>query len=194
MTDKEHIDKIIANTFTAIKEVFRTNKEQNGAINDSVSRLIFPSKRKGETRISEQELRMVFVEQFNKYVAANRDWNVFYSVETPTMDTYADFSKNPHQDDDGRSGNIDLSIHNVEGKRICLIEFKALNPDKIDYEKDFVKLNNKTENVDLTYFVQIVDNHDSGTYDNIVNKKTINIGKVNYRCLSLSDGKEITEW
>lgn len=43
--------------------------------------------RNGETRISEQELRFIFVEQFNKY-CKNNSWNAYYSVETPTEEKY----------------------------------------------------------------------------------------------------------
>lgn len=72
---KKHIDVIVENTFKTIIEVYRTQKE-NQKIgtnnNSSSSRIIFPLKReskdnKEEFRISEQELRFVFVEEFNKY-------------------------------------------------------------------------------------------------------------------------------
>ena len=75
--------------------------------------------RNGETRISEQELRFIFVEQFNKYCNENNSWNAYYSVETPTEEKYI-FSKKgdencPHKVDGevngGQSAMIDLSIH-----------------------------------------------------------------------------------
>lgn len=76
---KKHIDVIVENTFKTIIEVYRTQKE-NQKIgtnnNSSSSRIIFPLKReskdnKEEFRISEQELRFVFVEEFNKYCSKN---------------------------------------------------------------------------------------------------------------------------
>ena len=71
---KKHIDVIIENTFNTISEVYRTQMENQkiGTYNNKSSRIIFPLKReskdkKEEFRISEQELRFVFVEEFNKY-------------------------------------------------------------------------------------------------------------------------------
>lgn len=70
---KNHIDVIITNTFNTISEVYRTQMENQkiGTYNNNSSRIIFPLKRgskdkKEEFRISEQELRFVFVEEFNK--------------------------------------------------------------------------------------------------------------------------------
>ena len=86
---KKHIDVIIENTFNTISEVYRTQMENQkiGTYNNNSSRIIFPLKReskdkKEEFRISEQELRFVFVEEFNKYCSKN--WDAYYSVETPT--------------------------------------------------------------------------------------------------------------
>ena len=69
---KKHIDVIIENTFNTISEVYRTQMENQkiGTYNNNSSRIIFPLKReskdkKEEFRISEQELRFVFVEEFN---------------------------------------------------------------------------------------------------------------------------------
>ena len=98
MTDKERIEKIIKDTFDVIQKVYHTQREGDGNHKDfceSQSRIIFPKYseqyRDSETRISEQELRFIFVEQFNKYCEANQ-WNAYYSVETPTEEKYV-FSK-----------------------------------------------------------------------------------------------------
>ena len=146
MTDEDHIKKVIKRTFNVIKEVYKSQKEGKEPIGVSDSRIIFPQKRNEETRVSEQELRFIFVEQLNKYLQSQegREWNIYYSVETPTYHAYRGFkSGNPGVadiDENARSGNIDLCIHNKKGKRICLIEFKALNPIAADYSKDFCKL------------------------------------------------------
>ena len=107
-TSKEHIEEIIGKTFKAIQDAYKYQKESYPNLNDAkrekLSRIVFPRKRKEPIRVSEQELRFVFVEQLNKEISEG--WDVYYSVETPTQDTYSGFSKgeSPKQDDDGRSG------------------------------------------------------------------------------------------
>lgn len=162
---KKHVDVIIENTFNTISEVYRTQMENQkiGTYNNNSSRIIFPLKReskdkKEEFRISEQELRFVFVEEFNKYCPKN--WDAYYSVETPTSKRY-DFSnkKNPCKVDysKGQSAMVDFSIFLKEQDkltRVALIEFKALNPDKQSYMKDYVKLLNEDQK--FVYFIMIV--------------------------------------
>lgn len=172
---KEHIENVINNTFAIIKRVYENQKEGDDRSNTrpSGSRIIFPKKRQDEqTRVSEQELRFIFVEQLNKEIL-EKEWDVYYSVETPTKDSYI-FKDNPRRNGDGQSANFDLVIHDSNFKRIALIEFKAKNPDKDDYQKDFVKLSNEEEEGQLRYFLQIVVNADNGTTDNIENKKISN--------------------
>jgi hypothetical protein len=192
MNDQEHIEQIINNTFEVIQQVYKCQQEAHYCIGKSKksSRILFPKKRNGETRISEQELRFVFVEQLNKEIA--NDWNVFYSVETPTNDTYL-FSKTdePRADPNGQSGNFDLVIHDNNFNRIALIEFKANNPIPKEYDKDFCKLNNCKENVKFKYFIQIVKNTDSGTFSNL--HKKIGDNKVIFKCWSLEKEKNITD-
>ena len=189
MTDKERIEKIIKDTFDVIQKVYHTQREGDGTQREgdgnhkdfceSQSRIIFPKYseqyRDSETRISEQELRFIFVEQFNKYCEANQ-WNAYYSVETPTEEKYV-FSKEhikvvPYKADGkektGQSAMIDLSIHNDKFDRIALIEFKALNPEESAFAKDFCKLSN--EPTCLTFFIMIVKSHDNGTITNIHKK------------------------
>ena len=206
---KKHIDVIVENTFKTIIEVYRTQKE-NQKIgtnnNSSSSRIIFPLKReskdnKEEFRISEQELRFVFVEEFNKY--CSKKWDAYYSVETPTSKRY-DFSNkdNPCKVDDsnGQSAMVDFSIFLKEQDkltRVALIEFKALNPDKQSYMKDYVKLLNEDQK--FVYFIMIVKSAKDRTIKSIAEKIKAsydNAGldtekKVEFRCLDLGTGKEI---
>ena len=114
--------------------------------------------------MSEQELRFVFVEQFNKIA---KDNNLYYSVETPTRGKYS-FSKKekPCVNKNGQSGEFDMVIHNEQGERICLIEFKANFPAVGDYEKDFLKLENESNSGCPAYFIQLVD-----TLDTLLAKK-----------------------
>lgn len=208
---KNHINAIVENTFKTIIEVYRTQKENQkiGTNNNSSSRIIFPLKRecknnKEEFRISEQELRFVFVEEFNKY-CSEKEWDAYYSVETPTSKRY-DFSKkdNPCKVDDtkGQSAMVDFSIFLKEQDkltRVALIEFKALNPDKQSYMKDYVKLLNEDQK--FVYFIMIVKSANDRTIKYIAEKIKAsydNAGldtekKVEFRCLDLGTGKEISE-
>lgn len=197
METKAHIEEIIKNTFEVIGKVYKTNKE--GSTPSKVNRIIFPKKRRDKTiRISEQELRFVFVEQLLKHIEKD-NWDVYYSVETPTQHGYIGFKSGKPEVDDkkGQSGNIDLCIHDNQGNRICLIEFKALNPKEADYQKDFCKLQHEDEgnNKLLRYFIQIVENIDSGTMKNIGEKIYVDgrcYDNVSYKCYCLSEKKDIT--
>lgn len=206
---KNHIDVIIKNTFNTISEVYRTQMENQkiGTYNNNSSRIIFPLKReskdkKEEFRISEQELRFVFVEEFNKY--CSKKWDAYYSVETPTSKRY-DFSNKemPCKVDypNGQSAMVDFSIFLKEQDkltRVALIEFKALNPDKQSYMKDYVKLLNEDQK--FVYFIMIVKSANDRTIKSIAEKIKAsydNAGldtekKVEFRCLDLGTGKEIS--
>ena len=205
---KKHIDVIIKKTFNTISVVYRTQMENQkiGTYNNNSSRIIFPLKReskdkKEEFRISEQELRFVFVEEFNKYCSKN--WDAYYSVETPTSKRY-DFSNKemPCKVDypNGQSAMVDFSIFLKEQDkltRVALIEFKALNPDKQSYMKDYVKLLNEDQK--FVYFIMIVKSANDRTIKSIAEKIKAsydNAGldtekKVEFRCLDLGTGKEI---
>ena len=208
---KNHINDIVENTFKTIIEVYRTQKENKkiGTNNNSSSRIIFPLKReskdkKEEFRISEQELRFVFVEEFNKY-CSEKEWDAYYSVETPTSKRY-DFSnkENPCKVDysEGQSAMVDFSIFLKEQDkltRVALIEFKALNPDKQSYMKDYVKLLNEDQK--FVYFIMIVKSANDRTIKSIAEKIKAsydNAGldtekNVEFRCLDLGTGKEFSE-
>ena len=207
---KKHIDVIIENTFNTISEVYRTQMENQkiGTYNNNSSRIIFPLKRESKDkkevfRISEQELRFVFVEEFNKYCSKN--WDAYYSVETPTSKRY-DFSNKemPCKVDypNGQSAMVDFSIFLKEQDkltRVALIEFKALNPDKQSYMKDYVKLLNEDQK--FVYFIMIVKSANDRTIKSIAEKIKAsydNAGldtekKVEFRCLDLGTGKEISK-
>lgn len=204
-SNKEHVKKIIAQTFEVIKKVYDTQKEEFGNSSEfceSGSRIIFPKYsgryRNGETRISEQELRFIFVEQFNKYCKKN-SWNAYYSVETPTEEKYIFSEKGdkncPYKVDGegngGQSAMIDLSIHNDKFDRIALIEFKALNPEESAFDKDFCKLSN--EPTCLTFFIMIVKSHDNGTITNIHKKIESKGAETEFYCYDLEKGEDISK-
>jgi hypothetical protein len=194
MTTHKHIEQIIENTFEVLKEVHSKQKEgYNQYPSGNKSRIIFPQYRKeyrnGETRLSEQELRFIFVEQFNKYCDNKLSW--FYSVETPTEHKYI-FSErgvknsNPNMTDnkgEGQSAMVDFAIHDETLKRIALVEFKALSPHKLSFIKDFKKLN--AEPVENTYFIMYIKSSDSGTINNLKLKVKSSIGKAKFYCYDL---------
>ena len=206
MSTKDVIESVIKSTFTTIKKVYDCQKEPKCKFCDDVgSRIVFPTySDKSTTRISEQELRFIFVEQFNKYVLENQK-DLYYSVETPTREKYI-FSKQKggpkkvgedekvEKDDKGVSARTDLVIFQKgEGKfrRKALIEFKALNPKEENYRKDICKLEN--EDCELKYFIQIIENYDDDTLKSL-NNKTKGMGvEINYKCYCLGEGKDVTK-
>ena len=189
---KVHIDAIIKETFIVLKDVYDHQKEgYDNRPSGLRSRLIFPQYGDGETRLSEQELRFVFVETLNKYCT---DLNWFYSVETPTKYKYK-FSDNgskiaPKLDNDsGQSAMVDLAIHDANLNRLALIEFKALNPDASCFAKDFVKLENEPDV--LTYFLMFVKSHNKGTIDSLKLKVSPKASNIVFVCYDLTTGKPI---
>ena len=194
------IDSIAGKAFNAVKEVYDNNRESEPRIlrKNSSSRLIFPkySERRKATeknRVSEQELRQLFIKYLDNYIMEN-DWNVYYSIETPT-DKPFDFKKDKDYEEGGDNGGIsarmDLVIHDGGLKRICLIEFKALNPSKKLFEKDILKL--KKEECDSKYFIQIIKSCSPRTIKSLKEKlESINHSGINYKCYCLEDGVDIT--
>ena len=195
--NKEIILDIISEAFKHVKNAYELSKEPNSSKD---SRLIFPKKRDESIRVSEQELRFAFVEEFLKYVKKKKkDW--YYAVEVPTKIKY-DFSdkKNPKvaEEGKGKSASFDLAIY-AKGDNnfnlIALLEFKAGNPKKFDYHKDLVKLENEKEgdNEVLRFFIEIVKNADERTPKNIESKLKDKRQQTNFICYSLTDEKNVIE-
>lgn len=227
---KNAIDSILKETFKEISNAYKWQKEKRdnseSAAGSSKSLIVFPkykdtndtNDKKYKTRVSEQELRFIFVETFNNHFNNNR--NKFYSVETPTNKSYvfdkdnggpkvvSDKGKN--EKNKGVSARIDLVIMAKEAdgtfKRVALIEFKAHNPDVNDYKKDICKLINEEENNPecLKYFIQIINVKNlKRTLKNITEKiKDTNALKekgkkleycINYRCFNIHPDVEQKE-
>ena len=202
--NKEIILDIISEAFKHVKNAYDLSNEPNSSKD---SRLIFPKKRdesirvsEPNIRVSEQELRFAFVEEFLKYVKKKKkDW--YYAVEVPTKIKY-DFSdkKNPKvaEEGKGKSASFDLAIY-AKGDNnfnlIALLEFKAGNPKKFDYHKDLVKLENEKEgdNEVLRFFIEIVKNADERTPKNIESKLKDKRQQTNFICYSLTDRKKVIE-
>ena len=141
---------------------------------------IFPSEKDGKifteeellkyTRISEQELRFLFVEQFLK----DTDKDLFYSVETPTEKKYRFRKTNediPILDDTGRSASIDMCVFKRDSdnkyNRFLNIEFKNENASKKSISKDILKLMHEKEN---GAFILLLKNTDEGTLKSVFDK------------------------
>ena len=67
------IEQVIDKTF----EILRSENSQ--------TRLVFATYSNDKRRVSEQELRFVFVEQLQQIL---QDYDLYYSVETPTKSRY----------------------------------------------------------------------------------------------------------
>ena len=120
---KKHIKNVISKTFEIIEKVYKNQQEINKLeVDKSESRILFPKKSSPETtRVSEQELRFAFVEQLKKEIGNGEEWDVYYSVETPTMKKYLFKDNFPKRDEnDGQSANFDLVIHDSNYNRIAL--------------------------------------------------------------------------
>ena len=197
---REKIERVINETFADIREIYKLQKTGEG---NPTSSLRFPYKdndrTQGELRISEQELRCLFVEKL-------QNKGLYYNIEAPTMGAY----RFENAEGKMRSGNFDLVICDATGKvRHALIEFKGLNPDEKCYAKDYWKLQNQQEKGDLRYFLQVVKSAKEDTYQNIANKKASitkfvkdGIFKVDlcnltenviYRCVCLEGDAEISK-
>lgn len=151
------IQKIIDEVKEEIKKVYATQiKSTANAIatknaTGKNSHILFPKysennkTKKGKIRISEQELRFIFVEQITK------NTNLYCSVETPTHFTYKSARDKQEPSIGGSmSGKIDLTLYETPDpdKPIAFIEFKFGNLSKNDKENglnqelkyDFIKL------------------------------------------------------
>ena len=214
---EEILCEVLKETFKAVDDVYRKQKEGREFVKGGASHLVFPrygrglykdDKLKGDTeqavktRVSEQELRFIFVEQFNKICDKYKEMApYFYSVETPSDYRYV-FSKekdprlaelgkkNEKGKQEGTSGNFDLTIHDEKGERIYWIEFKAAMPGQKDFSKDFLKLNQEAKQ---GVFVHLLETANKDTLDSLIqgNKKSSpkleKLGKAIYICHVLPD-------
>jgi len=171
------------------------------------NRLYIPTSSNSQLRISEQELKFVFLE---KFLADKKFKSFLYSPETPTKHLYRFSEKGKRSPDpkcvsisqsdkDGRKANIDLCIFNRKKERVAIIEFKANNAGVFEHKKDLVKLVSEPIEVHISkppedlvcMFIHIYSSTDDNTLDNIY-EKTLNYesyiseGKVIYMGYSLN--------
>lgn len=155
---------------SVIRDAFRDLIEMEQEAGDI--KLIYPQLRNGNKRQSEQEFKQLFIDHFCKTAEGLK-----YSVETPTLNSYS-FKKGqkPGIDENGRSGNIDLCIHQYadnEWQRLHLVEFKAHNVPEPNIEKDLLKLSVGFPNEELNkvnYFVHLIYTAGQRTLDNLKKK------------------------
>jgi hypothetical protein len=137
----------------------------------STGQLIFPSKRDGR-RISEQELRQLFIEEFKL-----KHTDLYYSIETPTVYSYS-FTNELKEikvgdvSNKGQSALIDLCILEKESgtsnySRLLNVEFKHKNATEANISKDILKLMHEKEN---GAFVLLLKNTDGGTLKSVFEK------------------------
>lgn len=146
------------------------------------------------TRISEQELRQLFIEEFIKEHSIEAQ-KLYYSIETPTQNKYK-FGKTNDcikvcregDKDTGQSALLDMCVFKrvEEGyNRILNIEFKHQNAALKNLTKDVLKLMYEEQN---GAFVFLLKNTNSGT---LCNKgKT---GVLDKLCNSFSKFKDISK-
>lgn len=185
MNIRNIIDKVLECTKAILESQINKCTELKGShelCSGSVSHLMIPAYSARQVlRISEQELRFIFVEQLSKVIAEER---LYYSVETPTKNRYR-FSPTKNKIENVEcdplnfgvsqyvatgiqlnkndkklfvSANIDLVLHDQNGGRIALIEFKGNESTIANYTKDFLKLayEEKENGQCLKYFIQVL--------------------------------------
>jgi hypothetical protein len=125
-------------------------------------------------RISEQELRQLFIEEFKKEYPEELK-KLYYSIETPTKAKYS-FSKPDKKDDDkitdiikvnedGQSALLDMCVFNKDKEntlkynRILNIEFKHGNAPLEAIAKDVLKLMHEEQN---GAFIFLLNNTNEG--------------------------------
>lgn len=159
---KKELEELIYDTFQELDNISRDKGK---------SSLIFPHYQNGKTRISEQELRFLFIEKLIPFL---KKYEYYYSIETPTNDSYK-FSKDKKQikprrihyctnidTDRFESAAFDLVIHrhrqDKNEDRLAIIEFKSKG-SMHEYAKDICKLGNKYEGIKTTsrYFIVVVN-------------------------------------
>lgn len=135
----------------------------------STEQLIFPKKiqakgTKHKDRISEQELRLLFIEEFKK-----ENPELFYSIETPTVDKFSlgKSYESIQSNIEGQSASLDMCIfERVDNvySRILNLEFKHKNTSIKNIGKDVLKLIHENQN---GAFILLLENTDKGTLCNL---------------------------
>ena len=165
------LHRLILNAFCNLQDIFDGKK----------GRLHIPTDDLGIKRVSEQELRQLFIELFIRDDALK---SYCYSIETPTIWDYTFTSKGKkckptvvkgtdQSNAGGRRANIDLSIFDGDN-RVAIIEFKANNAGSFEHAKDFVKLSSEPGENLIRLFIEIYTQTDADTLRSIHEKLFMN--------------------
>jgi len=123
MTDLDHyLEGFLDQVCTDLAKIYPSEQQP------SEYGLVFPSKRDGTLRISEQEAKLLFVQHLTV------DRRYCFSVETPTGETYQQKGKTPI------SARVDLTMFGPDRKPVAHIELKAHNCTVEAIRKDLEKL------------------------------------------------------
>ena len=202
------LDRIISLLDKAFINLCNVYKNQG---NNNEGKIVVPYYCDGQNntqnlRLSEQEMRLFFIEQL---LNDNSDELIgcSFCIEVPTKRRYTlgaikkeidsinkDTTKSKEEKEtdikklkndkygidetNGRSAEIDLVIFkdkdtNKENIRLCLIEFKAANPDPYDCGKDFAKMKYE-EDGDYRLFIDVFETTSDGTLNNLKEKLSNN--------------------
>lgn len=143
-----------------------TGMDYEKNVGNPSEQLIFPNKiqAKGNIkRISEQELRIIFIEEFKEAYP-----KLFYSIETPTVKKYK-FGNSYNTleiNNKGQSASLDMCVFEWSKKhyqRMLNIEFKHKNVSIKNIAKDILKLIGEEQN---GAYIHLLTNTDSGTLCN----------------------------
>ena len=198
------IYEVLKRTSNKLRGLYDSTEEQKYSSALTFSRLVFPTYRKKGVRVSEQELRFAFIDEFNQYCNEKNINEVFYSIETPTEDKYT-FSKDGVKIDpiigEGESGNLDLTFLDKEDFKRYLIEFKAGSVTEQAFKEVLAKSANPKEKAPYRYIIHMVkDDVSDKTIENLraaikwlyeesdIKEKP---DRVEYVCLHLTGEKEI---
>lgn len=197
------VNEVIARTINKLRDIYTSKDGQKYVPAHPSSRLVFPTYREKGVRVSEQELRFLFVDEFNCYCNEKKIDDIFYSVETPTEDKYTfsqDGNKIPPIIGEGQSGNFDLTLLNNRKGKEWLIEFKAGYVTEQAFMEVLAKLSNPEETGIHRLIVHLVEDTISDTCQKNLQKATSWLYKnsnltdranVVYMCVSLTGNMEL---
>ena len=122
-------------------------------------RLVFPDLRSGETRVCEQEARLLWCTML-------QETSYYYAIEAPTTKTYIQKGKS----EKGTSARTDVALYDASGSslhRVANIEFKTGSPKPEEIRKDLEKL--IREEINDNWF-HLLSARDSGTLPSLSKK------------------------
>lgn len=200
------IEGAIENSFKILTELKKTgvSKETKLIIPDYQNSQRKASDSDEKIRVSEQELRFIFIEQLNNTLPEG----FHYSIETPTKCPYKFSDKGKDCEpvrNEGQSGNFDLTIQNEKKQVVAIVEFKSKSAAPHSYAKDLCKLWNSDEGLGhdtLRYFINVFETMTKRTRNRFVQKINKNdwfrkrAGDVDVTivCKSLTDNQEEFEF